>query len=74
MGNSVPIKMSYPDEFDLSGDCLGRLVGERSLKNGNEYGGYINIHQSLLHSGFFLIRVLCLLYLLLPKKTQQPVP
>lgn len=30
-GNSVPIKMSYPNEFNLRWNCLWQLVGERSV-------------------------------------------
>lgn len=30
-GNSVPIKMSHPNEFNLRWNCLWQLVGERSL-------------------------------------------
>ena len=46
-GNSVPIKMSYPNEFNLRWNCLWQRrqpVGAQISDNGNEWSSSINIH------------------------------
>lgn len=54
-GNSVPIKMSYPNEFNLRWNCLWQLVGERSLTMGLNKAVILTSINPVFDSNFFLI-------------------
>lgn len=68
-GNSVPIKMSYPNEFNLRWNCLWQLLAERSVTtemNKAVILTSINPFSTFFffcpHQGRFLIRYLQIVF------------